>query len=230
MHRLIFIISIVVNGLHSAKSADLQSTNNITTELETNSPVCAISIDYSSGQEKPLPVCYVRLINNSTDNRVSGLQLPPEMLFTIDLFDAKGQQVEKSEFGKKYGKPLSQQEINDWFRLTRKGRGGWSGWFWIPGHSEVGNISIPQTFKLTQAGEYTLHLRMRLIQTSMVDPSGAIRRKSVYDGQYFRPDKSGQISFQITWLSEVTAKVQIRPEDIQPTDLLQNVQTNSPSK
>jgi hypothetical protein len=127
------------------------------------------------------------------------------------LFDSKGQPVEKTEYGKQFGRPLTQKEIHEWFRPIR----GYvsSAWILFPSGSsqhwtDIRWFSIPRAFKIMEAGEYVLHLRMRLIQTGVSNSAGTVRT-NMLDPQYFAP-KTESIYFQSIWLPEVVAKFQIQ--------------------
>ena len=206
-------------------------TNNTAIIVGTN-VFCVISINQSSGKDAgPPPVCIVKLVNQTTAFRVWGVRLPPEELFAIDLVDTNGQMLDKTEIGKKYGQSLTQKEVNDRFLPLRIAHGSMSAGFWAePGAAiEVGILSIPKNFKLTHVGEYTLHLRMRLIQTCVSDLSGTVRT-NILDGDFFGPSRTSPTVFQSVWLPEVVGKVLIRPEDIPLPNLSPNAKKNSPAK
>jgi len=175
--------------------------------METNGLVCAVT-PYRANMPTHL---LVYVINNSTNGLWGGLRLPPEKLFSIELFNAQGQPVEKTDAGKKFGLPVTDTYLNDWFKTHVNQRG--SGLFGLKGleEQEIQDLSIPQVFQLHQSGEYTLHLRIRLIQ--------------------YRTDAYGKPYFPVNiWLPEVVANVQIQPEDIPSLNLPPNTQTNSPAK
>jgi hypothetical protein len=225
-------ISILIASLCTGHSAEQQLPKSAAVPSETNAVVCALSIKYAHEPGKSPLFCNVTLLNSSPRYRLSFLRLPPEMSFAIDLVDANGKSVDKTEYGRKFGLALSQREINDWFQSARKGRGGWAGWFWLTSAElqTVGAFSMSQAFKIDKPGEYLLHVRLRLVQSSLIDPSGTVKRKSIFDGQYFRNGKSDQVGFQETWLPEATGTVQVRSEDIPPAKVLPGSQTNSPAK
>jgi hypothetical protein len=165
---------------------------------DTNGLSCTVVLSYFYPEPKVRPpVCFVNGINEST-NLVRGLNMPPTNLFSIELFDPNGKPVERTAEGKMFGLPLTQKQIEDWCNKMTKRR--WrNGLFYLskntppPGVS-ISGFSIPQAFQIRNPGEYTLRLRMRLIQLRM--------------------DASGHRYFPVGWLPEVVAKVQIRPEDI----------------
>ena len=229
--RTLIKILILTSGLHSAKSQDELVPNNYKIVVDTNVS-CTLLIDQRFGMDDvgPAPICFVRL-TNSANSILQGLRLSAEQLFAIHLVDAKGQRVEKTEYGKQFGLPLTQKEIRDWFRPKRR---SWA-WFYIPlnpsdtwHHMDVRWFSVPKAFKLNTAGEYILYVRMRLIQTGVSDAAGTIR-SNIFDFPYPAP-KTESISFQSVWLPEVTAKIQIRPEDIVVTNAVSDTKTNYPTR
>ena len=129
------------------------------------------------------------------------LNMPRENLFSIDLYDSSGNRVNKTDSGNQFGLPLTKQQIEDWLNKNRR----WHGYLSMicPGEGlQAGVFSIPEMFVIKQPDEYTLHVRMRLMQGPQL----------------------------VAWLPEATAKVQIRPEDIAPKSSLPNTQTNSLAK
>lgn len=227
--RTLAKVLVLAFGLYTAKSEDEIVTNNTSIEAGTN-VTCTLSVEqrFDSDVGSP-PICYVRL-TNSADSTVQGLRLSSEKLFAINLVDTNGQPVKKTEYGKEFGQQLTQEEC----RKRCGGRRYTGAWFFIPFYpnvqhwTDIGWFSLPKAFELTQAGEYTLHLRMRLIQTGVSDSSGTLRT-NIFNWPYLAP-KSKSIYFQSIWLPEVTAKIRIRPEDIPPTDLTPAGRTNFPAK
>lgn len=174
----------------------------------TNGLVCGI--DFSRPDVgKNSPTCYVNVINITTNWVRNYLDIPLQGAANIELLDSQGKPVEKTETGKEYG-IWTDKQITDW----RKNKPKWITFMALPlEYSQVGaGFSIPQTFKLKDVGEYTLHVHvaMRPIQGQ----KGA----------------SGEMYYPIQWLPEVVGKVQIRSEDIQPENLLRSNQTNSLTK
>jgi hypothetical protein len=135
------------------------------------------------------------------------LRLPAAQLCRIALIDARGEQVKKTSLGMTFGLPLSQEQID------------WSRHHWSNSHqsiflkvtpngvpesadvpTEICNFSVKDAFDIEEAGEYELHLQMRLVQIGT--------------------DSSGKFHYPVTWLPEVVAKIQIQPEDIASTNFL----------
>ena len=107
---------------------------------------------------------------------------------TIKLIDPTGTLVAKTAKGLQFGLPLTSQQIIDWNSEMMARRWRSRLLMICPSQSRmVGVFSIPEMFEIKQAGEYTLHVRMRLI-----------------------------INMQCAWLPEAIGKVLIRPEDILP--------------
>ena len=209
------IIAIIVLGNSFAKeSAGQLVTNNPATFVDTNLAACVLTIEPRRWNGDPPPTCIVRLDNFATNTSIQGLRLPAEKLFVIGLIDAQGQPVTKTEYGRQFGQPLTQKQLNDW--AIPKRVAGRTIWFRVPPETQVGVFSIPKAFQLTQPGEYMLHVRMRLIQSSFSDPSGIVGQTNIFGGQYMGPGRTTPTVFQLVWLPETTVKVQIRPEDLKP--------------
>ncbi|MGD0745801.1 MAG: hypothetical protein ABSA45_11665 [Verrucomicrobiota bacterium] len=234
--RLLFLITTVLFGsLFTGESANQLVTNNPATIVDTNLVACTLSIEQSPGwSEGPSPICFVKLDNPATNSIILSLQLPPENIFTVELIDAKGEPVEKTEYGEKFGQSLTQKQLNDWIIPIRLTGHLSAAWFEVPPatlRADVAAFSLPKTFKITQAGKYTLHVRMRLIQSYFSDSSGTIVRTNIFGAQCMGgPGRTAPTVFQSVWLPEATAKVQIRPEDIPQMNLPPKVQTVSPGK
>ncbi|MGA2868714.1 MAG: hypothetical protein ABSF34_06105 [Verrucomicrobiota bacterium] len=177
---------------------------------ETNGISCAVFFTRILNWKLP-PVCCVNLINDTTNIFYGGFRPSPEMLFEVELFDSNNIPVEKTDAGKRYGEPVSQEQLREWYNKNVN-RHGWGTFALYPlsVRQQVSQFSLPEVFQLKEPGEYILHLHMRLMQRQQ--------------------DSSGKLSFSINWLPEVVAKVRILPEDIMPTNLVPNAQTNPPVK
>ena len=176
--------------------------------VATNGLICAIQIFRPAGAKELLPLCCVNVINTTTNWIKGYLDIPLQGLVEMELFDPLGNQVEKTAVGKGYD-VWTDEQIERW--INGRPRGGTA--FRVSPLlycKTNGRISFPEAFTLKKSGEYTLHLRMRLVQGD--------------------EDSLGQIHLQRIWLPEVVAKVQIRPEDIPLPDLPPNAQTNSLTK
>src|SRR4051812_19487218 len=176
IRSLVMIIrtSIIILGLaycfDAAEGSDMQVANSTSIVIGTN-VTCNLVIEHSSNPDiGPSPLCLVKL-SNLTDIKLWGLRPPPEMLLAIDLVDADGQSVEKTDYGKKFGQSLTQKQLNDWVIPIRLIGHISAGFFFVPlgpnsPHStKVADFSIPKAFDLKKDGYYTLHVRMRLIQS-----------------------------------------------------------------
>ena len=182
----------------------------------TNGLVCAVNFDRPYGNKKS-PLFNVAVINATTNFIHAFLKVPLEASANIELLDPKGKPVAKTEAGKQIN-PWSDQQITDWFNDLLEKRshfqaksGSITGTFFPLLDFQVrGEVSLPHLFQLKQAGEYTLHLKMKVAFT--------------------RLNTAGKIEMNIFWLPEVVAKVQIRPEDIPLENRPATSQTNSPAK
>jgi hypothetical protein len=184
---------------------------NINEILKTNGLECLINImnhpfEHDSNAKPPTfwpaPVCFVSVYNHST-NYMGCLRMPATNLCRIVLLDKQGHQVKKTPFGMMYGWPLSQKQIADWrhswntthlttlIKIVPNGIPKFVGM-----DTEVCRFSIKDAFEIKAAGEYELHLQIRLIQVGL--------------------DNFGKFYYPITWLPEIVAKVQILPHDISP--------------
>ena len=191
---------------------------NIREMLTTNGLECwvCVSSRVPTYGDKPLaapPVCYVYVYNHST-NDMTCLRMPATNLCQIALLDKQGHQVEKTKSGKMYGEHLSQDQIE-------ARRHNWRAYNqsifinMLPDGdpqsqdmpTEICELSVKNAFQIAEAGEYELHLQLRLVQIAK--------------------DSSGKFCYPVTWLPEVTAKVQIQPKDISPTNSTPLSQTNS---
>jgi len=148
----------------------------------------------------PSPVCLVSVYNHTVSD-MACLRMPAINVCQIALLDKQGHQVKKTALGMKYGLPLPHEQIDWWFnhwdiahqsffiKLIPNG---------IPkfadAYTEICRFSIKEAFEIKEAGEYELHLQLRLVQVGT--------------------DSSGKKHYPVTWLPEVAIKVQIRPEDI----------------
>jgi hypothetical protein len=209
---------ILVSSTFIAKGLETTTASNMSVQSASLGYMSNFSTFISIGPDvmpnaKHQPVCYVELKNNRAvishyNNYKTNcdwfLDMPRENLFGIELFDSPGNSVTKNERGLQFGLPLTSEEITEWRNRTMNPTNFPQHEFVMicPGESlPIGFFGIPEMFLVKQPGEYTLHVRTRLIQGT-----------------------------QFTWLPEATAKVQIRPEDIAPKSSLPNTQTNSLAK
>ena len=236
MRTSYLIISLLVSSLFLARGEDVPTPKTAERDWQVDTNGLSVrGVNLYNSSDVPYlppmlnhirpqaPICYVDGWGTYTNTiEWKGfLWMPPTNLCRLKLFDSKGQPVEKTADGKMFDLPLTQEQIAAWDRAAQKKNGGnSSAWHLIFRPAHPGGLNIPTAgpivftlqplFKVTEPGEYTLHLRLRLIQT--------------------KEDSSGQVYFPMVWMPEVTAKVQICPEDISPENLLPNGQTNSPTK
>ena len=164
----------------------------------TNGLSCDVEISrrFSIRAGQNFPACNVYIFNKTTNNLNGFLKLPIEALYQIELFDVAGKPVKKSEAGAKY-LIWSEQQVCDWVvaqSVPNQIYGDWE-YFRLPANEKRphNSFGISNLFELKQPGEFTLHFKMRLL-------------KNV-------PSSTG-LHYATTWLPDVVAKVQIRPEDI----------------
>ena len=138
----------------------------------------------------------------------------PRKDMKIELIDSKGQPVEKTQMGKQYGNAIDLKQVQETAkRRSQKWRTGWartSGFTPATANWPLTSFNPIELFVPKEAGEYTLHVQMPLIQRVGNDEANP--------------------ELKIIWLPEVFAKVEIRPEDIPLENLPATNQTNSPAK
>lgn len=219
MRLQLLIAFITLSSLFAKRGVAQIVTNNPATLVDTNLVACKLLIEQldAGGNHGLPPICFVKITNYSTNSKVWGLRLPLEKLLAIKLTDASGRLVEKTDYGMKFGRPLTQQHLNDWIIPIRMSGHLSAAWFQIPPGTfgeQVGVFSIPKAFKLTQPGQYTLHVRMRLIQSHFSDPSGTITQTNIFGGQYMGSGRTSPTVFQFVWLPETNTEIKIPPKDI----------------
>ena len=133
-------------------------------------------------------------------------------LMKIELFDSAGKPVEKTVEGMKYGKFLTEQQYEAAFIKYGRHPAFLKRYAFIPsdagawrGGYELDSFSLPELFKITQPGEYTL-------------------RVQVHMGQMKFPKKTLE---RIIMPPEVTAKIQIRAVGVPQTNSVSITQTNT---
>lgn len=219
MYKLSLSVCIALYGAFNlaAQPSVLNMQSNQVTSISTNTNMTDIELEKITGKlhciliidsntadtgAQPLapkiPICYIYLKNDSktdTIQFVSIHQINQTNLFDMELFDSQGRLIPKTVEGEKYGQLLTQESLDEWYQKLIKSRppgGKWLGTYsWIAPEetSMVGMFSIKDMFKISKVGEYTIHVRVRLIQ---------VKRFSF--GGYYFPS---------TWLAEVATKVQI---------------------
>lgn len=125
----------------------------------------------------PAPICLVSVFNHSTSD-MACLRMPATNLCRIALLNKQGHKVKKTPLGMVYGLPLSQEQI-DWgvhhWNTTHQsifisfypnGIPKFAG-----AYKEICRFSVKDAFEIKEAGEYELHVQMRLVQVGK-DSSG----------------------------------------------------------
>jgi hypothetical protein len=124
----------------------------------------------------------------------------PSTWLKVELVDSTGQPVEKTKIGKQYGQPFDMVQLHEMvkerYRQWTLGRFRGTGFEpivasegWLP----LTDFNLPDLFELKQAGEYTLHVQLPLLQKIGADAANP--------------------ELKIVWLPEVIAKIQIRTAD-----------------
>ena len=177
----------------------------------TNGVGCILRISYTQPfrQNAQPPFCMPVVVNETTNIRLDFMTLPLEGTCEMKLLDATGAKVKKSEVGHKYVF-WTRAQIDKWYseNFSRE-MTIFPVAYLLPGCSQEFHpgFCIPQAFALKEPGEYTLCVRLKLLQNRVRDAAGAF----VY--RFIDPP-------------EAVAKVTIRAEDIQPTAPPPSVETN----
>jgi hypothetical protein len=158
---------------------------------------CNLRIENNQG----IPFCTVYINNKSTNIFLKCWVVYQDSYLKIDLLDSEGRPVEKTEAGKLCGNLPSQQQLrelalkrNQEHSLGRFRTDGFRPILAMANNQISTSFDLSDLFELKQAGKYTLQMQMPLIQNPNVFDTNS--------------------DFKITWLPEVTAKIQIRSGDI----------------
>jgi hypothetical protein len=181
-----FITQVIKNG---------SSTNTFTWHIEdkayhgqadTNGLACKVYFSgFALSPSQQPPVCVVLVTNETTNTSHNYWRSFPTNYLKIELLDSSRNPTKKTPEGEKYEASITEGELVKIFYSKRNWR---SGIVKIhPTETQFASFSIPELFEVKEAGEYTLHVQMRLIQ---VWPE-----------------------FKITWLPEATAEIQIQTND-----------------
>jgi len=184
-------------------------------DKDTNgwSSLLYISNDPWHSDERP-PMCGVS-IKNITTNRLScWIGFCGETYSRIQLFDSKGEPVEKTTKGSQINTRTNITQIREMLRTRynryNSGRSRTPGFVPIrPGQTCGIAFSILDLFEVKQPGEYTLKAQTCLIQR--------------VGGELYAPE------LKITWPPPITAKFQVRPKVVPARDSPLR-QTNAPSR
>ncbi len=177
----------------------------------TNGMYCAIQLIRHREPPKLDPVCYVNVVNPTKGRLERCLYLPNEVLMQISLLDPQGKSVEKTAAGQQFTNwtvPQMENWHKDRFQKLPRVRVPYLrlepfSYLALPG------LRPGELFQLQQPGQYTLHVRLQLVENKTVDPK-----------------KNPQL--KIITFPEVAAKVEILPQDIPPAIPVQNPATNAP--
>lgn len=186
---------------------------------EMNHVACAISVTALGAHRGDINVCLLCMTNTA----FRGLRLPPQMLYSIDMYDASNNFVKKTDYGKEIGCLISQNIVTNWFFNIPKNMRP-SAFFLVKQYSwesvtsydkyepeKNNNLNLFRIFQLNKSGEYTIHLRMRLVQTAFVDKAQTSPRKNIFEGQSWNYRKC--VFLLDTWLPEVVVNVSLNKRD-----------------
>jgi hypothetical protein len=165
-----------------------------------------LAYDYGRQFFSP-PVCVVKVSNHLADT-FTCLLLPTSDLCTIALFDDQKQEVEKTVAGKSYGHALSDDLVRQWcdqWMQDQQGDGRQTILFPLRGTLsltrgapqmpvQISSFSLLDVFKITQPGDYELHVQLRLIQSAK--------------------DVSGNFHFPVMVLPETVTRIHIGAKEL----------------
>jgi hypothetical protein len=122
---------------------------------------------HSYHDRKPALSCTISLINESTNHFFWCWKGAETNFLKIDLLNSDGMPVEKTAKGLQYGEFLTQQQLETFFKSVRKPV-HLQGYVFVSarelGGYQLASFRVPELFKLTEPGEYTLRVRIRLAQ------------------------------------------------------------------
>ena len=179
------------------KSVWTADENTYQGEFDTNGLASVLWIrnrSFLAEGEQPSPACLVSVINTSTNRFLWCWKGAEPNYLKIELLNSEGKPVEKTAEGLKYGQFPTEQQLEAFFKGGRKPVHLKGYAFILPrelGGYTLGSFSIPELFKVTQPGEYTLRVQFRLAQ---------------------REEKEKKLR-RLIWPPEVTAKIRIHPRD-----------------
>jgi hypothetical protein len=191
------LTTIVTNNPATRESAWGTDEKFIQGDRDTNGWGCVLRIsNHPWLSDQHPPVCQL-LVQNISTNTLScwGGSYGPTYS-RIELLDSLGEPVERTAEGKQIGTRTNSAQIGEMvtnrFKEWVSGRARTPGFISIrPGGNGGIGFSIPHLFQIKQPGAYTLKATVCLIQR--------------VGGEEYNPQ------LKITWLPEITAKLQIRP-------------------
>ena len=171
----------------------------------TNGLYCAVDFITHRRGNGLNSVLYVYVVN-PTSNLLEGyLFLPPEASLQLSLSDSQGKPIDKTTAGKQFV-PWTEQQMEASFtnRLRNLSQRAPTRRISPFSHPQIyGDIRLNELFQLTEPGEYTLHVRLLLVQDH-------------------NPDLFGKRQLESIPFPEVAAKVEILPQDIPRAIPVQN--------
>jgi len=178
-------------------------------ESDTNGLAVVLQIfDWSHYGGSPSFTCSVCIVNRSTNLFDWCWKGNKTNLMKIELLNSAGKPVEKTAEGLKYGNFLTEQQYEAFFKSGKR-PAFLRGYAFIPHHTgtgyELDSFSIPELFNITESGEYTLRVQVRM-------------------GQMEFPEKKLK---RLIMPPEVTAKIQIRANYIPSTNSVSSSETRA---
>lgn len=183
-----------------ADSAGMAATNGLEGYLQISDG----SLQLNANTILRPPVCLVAVFNHST-NIIGYLNLSPTMMCALRLVDERGNEVPKTDLGKKFGETLSQKVMVEWRKEWLAHPRQPPQRMFIDIYSNrppypddfptvLCHLSIPGIFELKRPGRYELHVQIRLVQIGK--------------------DQSGSLYYSITELHDSVIMVPVTPKDI----------------
>jgi hypothetical protein len=202
-----------LDELFSMYSSFRQAFNSKTKGAVSNGLICAVGIFPVKSEPGTLSHAAIYVANLRTNKASPCIQLPPEALFKIKLFDSNGVAVKRTAAGEKYVDWTDKQCV-DWYLDVCAKKLGHGSFMVLPPpdcYTQVGWINLQQLFELRQPGDYTFHVSLPVLELKM--------------------NAAGQHDhFEKTMLPEAVVKVHFLPEDIKASQEFRKSQTNAPSK
>jgi hypothetical protein len=125
----------------------------------TNGIYCALQLLRDAGVQGTPPVCVLNVVDASSNDVKMALYLPQNVLFNAKLFDSNGKQVEQATTNQFSG-PWTLKQIENWRMRGRVGHFNVARFSYSP----ISTFGIPDFFKLSRPGDYTLHVQVQMAQ------------------------------------------------------------------
>lgn len=156
-------------GLTNLPALFLQKEIEIQGQKDTNGWSCVISLgNIPRYSDETPPVCGVMISNILPTNVMSWAGFYAPTYSRIQLLDSNGKPVQKTAQGKEIGTKLTDSQIREMvkarFQNLNRGRARNDGFIPLrPGQNSIISFSLPDLFKITDSGEYTLEVQTCLV-------------------------------------------------------------------